>query len=159
MRAALALVALVASTGSLPKAGTLDPGRSLGGVRLGDSQAQVRATLGRFYGVCDGCTTPTWYFTYGKWTRAGLAVELEGGRVSAIYTVWRPPGWRTGAGLRLGAPRGQVASLAGQLVPVVCPGYDALVRDARGTRTAYYLLHDRLWGFGLMKARANPCRP
>jgi hypothetical protein len=158
MRLALALVALVSSTGTLPKAGTLDPGRSLAGIRLGESQAQVRATLGRFYGVCDGCTTPTWYFTYGKWTRTGLAVELESGRVSAVYTVWRPPGWRTTAGLRLGAPRGQVSSFAGQVVHVFCTGYETLVRDTHGTRTVYYLLHGTLWGFGLMKARANPCR-
>ncbi|MGH2936248.1 MAG: hypothetical protein ACRDL2_17290 [Gaiellaceae bacterium] len=154
MKLALALVALVASTGSLPKAGKLEPGRSLGGIRLGETQAQVRADLGRFYGICDLCTTPTWYFTYGKWTRRGLAVELQRGRVSAVYTVWQPSGWHTAAGLTLGAPRGQVT----HTVPFVCPGYDALVRDANGTRTIYYIVEDKVWGFGLMRPRANPCR-
>lgn len=154
MKLALALVAVVASTGSLPPAGTLEPGRSLGGIHLGETRTQVRATLGRFYGVCDTCTTPTWYFTYGKWTRNGLAVELEGGRVSAVYTIWEPPGWHTAGGLALGAPRGQVV----HAVPFVCPGYDALVRDAHGTRTVFYVVDDKVWGFGLMRARANPCR-
>lgn len=153
MKLALVLVAVVASTGSLPKAGTLEIGRSLGGIHLGETRAQVRATLGRFYGVCDVCTTPTWYFTYGKWSRSGLAVELQGGRVSAVYTVWEPPGWHAGR-LALGAPRGEVEGT----VPVVCPGYDALVRDTHGTRTVFYVVDDKVWGFGLMRARANPCR-
>ena len=123
MRAALALVAVVASTGSLPKAGMLVPGQSLGGVRLGETAAQTRAALGGFYGRCDGCARTTWYFTYGKWTRTGLAVELQGGRVAALYTLWQPPGWHTAAGLRLGAVEGQVTSLAGPVVPVACAGY------------------------------------
>jgi hypothetical protein len=158
MRVALALVAIVASSGSLPTAGTLDPGRSLGGIHLGETQAQVRSALGRFYGVCDTCTRPTWYFTYGKWTQTGLAVELARGVVSAVYTLWQPLGWHSSHGLALGAPRGQVAAVAGPVVPIACPGYDALVRDVRGTRTVYYIVDDKLWGFGLMKARANPCR-
>jgi len=158
MRAALALVAIVASTGSLPKAGMLVPGQSLGGVRLGETAAQTRAALGGFYGRCHGCDGTTWYFTYGKWTRTGLAVELQNGRVAALFTLWKPPGWHTAGGLRLGAVEAQVTSLAGPVVPVACAGYTVLVRDAHGTRTAYYVVNGELWGFGLMRARANPCR-
>ena len=158
MRAALALVAIVASTGSLPKAGMLVPGQSLGGVRLGETAAQTRAALGGFYGRCHGCDGTTWYFTYGKWTRTGLAVELQNGRVAALFTLWKPPGWHTAGGLRLGAVEAQVTSLAGPVVPVACAGYTVLVRDAHGTRTAYYVVDGELWGFGLMRARANPCR-
>ena len=158
MNLALALVTLVVSTGTLPKAGTLEPGRSLGGVRLGETAAQTRAALGSSYGVCTGCSRTTWYFTYGKFTRSGLAVELERDRVSAVYTIWSPPGWHAPKGLALGAPRGQIEPLAGALLPVACPGYDALVRDAGGTRTVYYVVDGKLWGFGLMAARANPCR-
>src|SRR5438270_12750463 len=115
----LALAAVVASTtGSLPKAGLLVPGRSLGGVTLGEPAAKVRATLGRFYGVCETCRRTTWYFTYAKWERDGVAVELKRDRVTAVYTVWRPPGWRAAAGLELGAVEAQVTKLGGPAVPI-----------------------------------------
>ena len=158
MRTVLALVAAVAATGSLPHNGALVPGHSLGGVRLGETAGDVRTQLGSFYGACDGCTTPTWYFTYRQFTHAGLAVELVAGRVSAVYTVWRPHGWRTRAGLQLGAVEGQVTKLAAPVTPLQCPGYTALVHDADGVRTVYYVVDDHLWGFGLMDTRASPCR-
>jgi hypothetical protein len=158
MRTVLALVAAVAATGSLPHNGALVPGHSLGGVRLGETAADVRTQLGSFYGACDGCTTPTWYFTYRQFTHAGLAVELVAGRVSAVYTVWRPHGWRTRAGLQLGAVEGQVTKLAAPVTPLQCPGYTALVHDADGVRTVYYVVDAHLWGFGLMHTSASPCR-
>ena len=151
------LLAVAATVASLPHAGVLVPGRSLGGVRPGEPAAQVRAALGA-HGVCDSCATATWYFTYGRFTRSGLAVELRHGRVSAVYTIWQPPGWRGPHGLRLGAVEAQVTTTAGPLIPITCPGYTALVRDERGLRTAYYILEGKLWGFGLMRARAVPCR-
>jgi len=158
MRLALALAAVVASTGTLPKAGALVPARSLGGVRLGETAAQTRSALGSNFGVCQGCTRTTWYFTYAKFTRSGLAVELTRGRVSAVYTLWSPSGWHAPRGLQLGAPQAQAAALEGPVVPFACPGYTALVRDARGVRTAYYVVDGKLWGFGLMRAAADPCR-
>jgi hypothetical protein len=159
MRLALALAAVVATSGTLPKAGVLVPGRSLGGVRLGETAAQVRASLGRFFGVCASCTRTTWYFTYARWEQRGLAVELDGGdRVSAVYTLWQPPGWRTLGGLRLGAAESQVTRRIGSLVPIACRSYDALVRDVQAARTVYYVVSGKLWGFGLMAARADPCR-
>jgi hypothetical protein len=48
----------------LPPAATFVPGRSLAGIRLGERAAEVRAQLGRDYGLCRGCATTTWYFTY-----------------------------------------------------------------------------------------------
>jgi hypothetical protein len=154
MRIALAVAAAI---GVLPHPGTLVPGRSLGGVRLGEQAAQVHASLGA-HGVCDGCAATTWYFTYRKFTQPGLAVELTGGRVSAVYTVWQPVGWQTRAGLRLGADEGQVTNLASPVTPFQCAGYTALVHDAGGARTAYYIVDGKLWGFGLMRAPVNPCR-
>ena len=151
------LLALAAVTASLPHAGVLVPGRSLGGVRIGEPAAQVRAALGA-YGVCAGCAATTWYFTYAKFTQPGLAVELRGGRVAAVYTLWQPSGWRTRSGLRLGAVEAQVTRLAAPVIPVVCPGYTALVRDTAAARTTYYIVDGKLWGFGLMRARTSPCR-
>ena len=146
------------SAATLPHAGTLVPGRSLGGVRVGEPAAVVRAALGRGYGVCQGCSRTTWYFTYRLFDQHGLAVELTSGRVSAVYTLWQPDGWHAARGLQLGAVQAQVTKLVGLTVPVTCTGYDALVSDRGSTRTAYYVVDGKLWGFGLLRAHASPCR-
>jgi hypothetical protein len=134
------------------------PGRSLAGVRLGETAAGVRAALGHRYGVCQGCARTTWYFTYRPFEQRGLAVELDGGRVFAVYTLWQPDGWRAPRGLQLGAAQSQVTQLAGALIPVACTGYEAMVSDAHAVRTAYYVVDGKLWGFGLLRPRETPCR-
>jgi hypothetical protein len=162
MRPALACAALLLAAApaaaALPRSGTLVPGRSLAGVRIGESAAHVRATLGPKYGVCRACRTTTWYFTYRPFTRRGLAVELTRDRVSAVYTIWQPAGWRAQRGLVLGAVEAQVTTLAGPLVVLSCSGYDAFTKERNGVQTAYYILDGKLWGFGLLRASASPCR-
>jgi hypothetical protein len=155
---AASLVLCSAAAGALPRSGVLVPGRSLGGVRLGERAGDVRAALGGAYGTCRSCATTTWYFTYHRFDRRGLAVELTQGRVSAVYTLWRPTGWHDTRGLRFGAVEDQVTNVAGPLVPIACAGYDALVRDRRAGRTVYYVVDGRLWGFGLLRPYAYPCR-
>jgi hypothetical protein len=155
LAAGLALAAPAAA--ALPKPGVFQPGRSLGGIRLGESAAEVRAALGA-HGVCLECATTTWYFNYERFQRRGLAVELKHGRVSAVYTLWQPAGWHATNGLRLGVLEAQLTSKTKPLVEVVCSGYDARVADTGGTRSVYYVAEGRLWGFGLLRAHANPCR-
>ena len=161
MRVALAatVALLVASTAAaaLPPTGTLVPGRSLAGVRLGETQRQVHAALGS-YGVCTACARPTWYFNLHPFDAHGLAVEFARGRVSAVYTIMQPAGWLGPHNLVLGAAQAEVTTAAGPLVVTSCPGYAAWVRNRAGTETIYYLLNDTLWGFGLMRADADPCR-
>jgi hypothetical protein len=135
---------------ALPAAAAFVPGRSLAGIRLGASAAQVRTQLGRDYGVCRGCAITTWYFTYRSFDDRGLAIELTRGRVSAVYTLWQPPGWHDTRGVRLGAPEGQV----GHGVPIACSGYSAIVR---GT-SVYYIVDGTVWGFGLVPRGRSPCR-
>jgi len=155
---AAALILSGTAAAALPRHGTLVPGRSLGGIRLGEPAAQVRAALGGSFGVCRGCATTTWYFTYRKFDRRGLAVELTEGRVSAVYTLWRPNGWSAPHGLQLGAVEAQLTELADAAIPIVCSGYDARVSDGARARTVYYVVRGRLWGFGLLRSHANPCR-
>ena len=134
------------------------PGRSLAGVRLGEKARQVEAALGRFHGVCRGCRAATWYFTYQPFERHGLAVELTRGRVSAVYTLWRPRGWHGPHGIRFGMFDGALTSKLGPLVVVDCSGFRALVADTGTVRTAYDFVDGRLWAFGLFRAGADPCR-
>jgi len=153
-----ALVLAAPAAAGLPRAGALVPGRSLGGVLIGESPHAVVGALGRFYGTCEGCPRNTWYFTYGPFDRHGLAVEFERGRVSGVYTLWQPAGWHAPHGLRFGASPLAVHQAVGTLRTIGCHDYNALVRDSAKARTAYYLFAGKLWGFGLFRRGANPCR-
>ncbi len=155
--AALAVLAAAApAAAALPAHGRLVPGVSLGGVRLGEPAAQVRAALG-FHGVCRGCDRTTWYFTYKAFDSHGLGVRLEAGRVTGIFTLWQPDGWTAPGGLTLGDFRGAITSSAGTLIPTPCTGYQALVKND-GTLTVYYVFGGKLWGFGLYAGGESPCR-
>jgi hypothetical protein len=156
--AVAALVLAGSAAGGLPKTGVLVPGRSLGGIRLGESQRAVRAALGAFYGACRDCSRRTWYFTYRPFEKRGLAVEFTRGHVSGLYTLWRPKGWHARHGLGFGSTPLAVHALVGTARTVVCHGYDALVQDSGRARTVYYLFGGRLWGFGLFRRGASPCR-
>ena len=156
--AVAALFLAATAVAGLPRAGALVPGRSLGGVRLGESAGAVRAALGAFYGTCRGCPRRTWYFTYAPFDKHGLAVEFTSGQVSAVYTLWRPAGWHAPHKLGFGTSVLAVHKLTGASRTVTCTDYDALVRDSAQARTAYYLFDGRLWGFGLFRRGASPCR-
>src|ERR687886_828446 len=104
--AAAALLALAlaapASAAAPPKRGVLVPGRSLGGLRLGMTQGQVRAAWGSSFGRCRDCLRPTWYYNLRRFQPQGVGVQFRRGSVEAIFTVWSPKGWRTTKGLRIG---------------------------------------------------------
>jgi hypothetical protein len=51
-----------------------------------------------------------------------------------------------------------VHRLVGTLRTITCSGYNALVRDTALARTVYYIFAGRLWGFGLFRHGASPCR-
>ncbi|MEX0673811.1 MAG: hypothetical protein WD067_03495 [Gaiellaceae bacterium] len=152
------LLAALTLAGALPEAGTLVPGESLGGLRLGATPARVSAAWGPTHGVCRSCRQTTWYFTYRPFEPQSVGVELRRGRVSALFTLWQPAGWRTPGGLRLGDDVSRVTALYGPLPRVRCAGYDALTLRRGRTLTAFYVLRDELWGFGLARAGARPCR-
>jgi len=156
--AVTALVLAAPAAAELPRAGTLVPGRSLGGVRLGESPRAVTAALGRFHGACRDCVSRTWYFTYLPFEQQGLAVEFDSGRVSGVYTLWRPAGWHAPHGLRFGATPLAVHQAVGTLRTIGCPDYDALMRDSAHARTVYYVFAGKLWGFGLFRRGAAACR-
>jgi hypothetical protein len=140
-----------------PSHGVLAPGKSLGGVRLGMTQTQVRTEWGNGFARCQGCAHETWYFNYRAFTPQGAAVRYAAGRVDAVWTLWKPPGWRTTDGLRLGVPAAQVTTRFGALVTITCGSYSALIRTKGRVTTVYYLFDEKLWGFGLSLPGAVPC--
>jgi hypothetical protein len=153
MKLALAAVAV-----TLPAHGVFVPGTSLGTIRLGERAPAVRAAWGRSYGVCTGCARTTWYFNYEPFTQQGAAVELERSRVVAVYTIWRPDGWRTREGLHLGDAEQRIPTLYGALPRTDCGTYAAYVEDRTSSVSAFYVVGGRVWGFGLLRPGLPVCR-
>lgn len=141
-----------------PAAGQLVPGTSLGGLPLGATKAEVERRWGRAYGVCRGCERETWYFNYFAFQPRGAGVEFSDGRVSAIFTIYQPSGWRVSRGLSLGAPVTRVTSTYGALTRLECGDYYALLLPRRRTLAVFYVLDERLWAFGLLASGAPVCR-
>jgi hypothetical protein len=154
--AALALAGPAAA--APPGAGVLVPGRSLGGVELGASKAEVEQRWGRAYGVCRGCTHETWYFNYYAFQPKGAGVEWRNDRVAAVFTLYQPLGWRTTRGLELDDHVSRVTGVYGPLPRTECDGYSVFELRRRGSVTAFYVLRDRLWAFGLSRPGLPLCR-
>jgi hypothetical protein len=155
--AALGLAA--AATAAPPRKGIFAPGRSLGGLRLGMTPAQVRAAWGSSFGRCHGCPQPTWYYTYRRYHPHGAAVEFRRGRVDAVFTLWAPANWKTTKGLYIGDNVDRVPGLYGQLAQTNCPGnYYALTIPTPGGVNALYVVNEKIFGFALLSFRAAVCR-
>jgi hypothetical protein len=157
--AALIAIALAAdASAATPDAGVLVPGRSLGGVELGWTRAQVEAAWGRAYGRCRSCARETLFFNRFAFQPEGAGVELRGGRVRAVFTVWAPASWSTTKGLTIGDPALRVAGLYGALPRTQCPGFAAVVLRSPRAWSVVYLLDGQVWGFGLQRPDLPVCR-
>ena len=157
--AALALAAPgVAAAPGLPREGVFVPGRSLAGVSVGMTRAEVREAWGSRLGVCRGCTHATWYFNLRPFEPQGSGVEFRRGRVARVFTLWRPRGWRTDSGLVLGARSDEIVASYPDLHTIACPGYTAHVpTDEPRVVSAFYVFRGRLWAFGLVRRGAPLC--
>lgn len=141
-------LALLTSAPALPEQGVLAPGRHLGGIELGDTQAEVRARWGSRFTRCAVCARPTWLYA-ARGGPAGAAVTFRSGRVAAVFTLGVPRGWRTTRGLRLGDPATKIAHVYGTLPWSRCVGYGALsIRSARSV-SSIYTYGESVYGFAL----------
>ncbi len=153
------MVALVVAAAlALPQHGVLAPGRTLGGLEVGATQAEVRAAWGTRFGRCRGCALPTWYFTYRAFTQPGAAVEFRNGRAVSVYTVWRPPGWRTREGLRIGDDAARITATYGPLRRHECGDYYVLTMRGPNVVTGFAVVDERLWAFSLSRPGRPVCR-
>jgi hypothetical protein len=152
------VVAVVAALLALPQTGIFVPGQSLGGQRLGATEAQLRAAWGPHVGVCRACPRRTLYFTYGKFEQVGVGVEFRRGRATSLFTLWVPTGWKTNRGVRLGDTELSVSGTYGTLARIECGHYHAFVLRRGRTVNAFYFKNDTLWAFGLLRPSAPVCR-
>jgi hypothetical protein len=143
---------------AVPSSGVLAPGKSLGGIRLGDTKAAVTARWGARHRRCTVCRAETWLFTVRPGTHAGAAVSFRGGRATAIFTLGVPRGWRTSQGLRLGDPAVRIQDLYGRLPYTGCVGYGAVsIRRARVV-SSFYTYGESVYGFALTRPSEPVCQ-
>jgi hypothetical protein len=157
LAAIAAIVLIPSSTAAAPRQGVFEPGKSLGGVSLGMSKEQVPEIWGKRHGVCSDCPNETWYFNYDPFNPQGVGVVFERGHAIHLFTVWRPFGWKTPEGVRLGAPASDVARIYGSLDRRQCTSYYALLQPTKRAESVFYVFRDKVWGFGLTRPNASPC--
>jgi hypothetical protein len=164
---ALALPQHTASSAgvTLPLRGVLVPGKSLAGVRLGDSVNTVTSAWGKRYRVCATCNErtsgrKTWFYTYLTNAQSlGAAVTFgKQGKVVAVFTLGSPAGWRTQEGLQLGEQIDRVQDLYGTLNWRVCIGYGALSMRKPGIVTSIYTNGEAVYGFALTAPTEPVCQ-
>jgi hypothetical protein len=157
--AALALFGAGSAAAAPPRAGLFVPGLSLGGIRLGMTEAQVRHAWGSGFGVCRGCSDLTWYFNYRPYHPQGTGVTFRRGRVIGVFTHWAPKGWHTPGRIAIGSPSGLVNQSYNALPPTTCATYTVINVIRNNAINAFYVVNDRVWGFGLTTDRVSPCLP
>src|SRR5581483_12044533 len=64
----------------LPVSAVFVPGKSLGGIALGATEAEVRAAWGHRFTVCQGCTPTTWFYMSPTGDPFGAGVSFRHGR-------------------------------------------------------------------------------
>ncbi len=165
LTAALALTLLVSApaaaettAASLPARGVLTPGKSLGGLTLGDTPSQVRARWGSRFTRCAVCARTTWLYTYPSGGPRGAAVSFRSGRVSAVFTLGVPRGWRTTKGVMLGDPTDKVEAVYGRLPWSRCIGYGALSFRSAGAVSSIYTFGESVYGFALTRPGEPVCQ-
>ena len=152
------VLALLAVLAALAPNGVLVPNESLGGVRLGAREAEVRAAWGPRVGVCRNCNDRTLFFTYRPFKPQGTSAVFRNGRAIGLFTMWSPRGWRTTRGVRIGDPEARVTRVYGPLPRLECGRYSVLSLPRGTTLTAFYLLRGRVWAFGLVQFGLPLCR-
>ncbi len=149
---------------ALPPVGILTPGVSLGGVHIGDSEAQVIKRWGSAYAVCPSIqckgTDVVWLFVYSHGEPLGAAVRFNKlGRVVAVFTLGSPTGWKTHEGLQIGQAVDDAYRIYGQnLAWSVCLGYGAISMRNSQAVTSIYTTGDNIYGFAITAPGVPICQ-
>jgi hypothetical protein len=146
-------------TAALPAKAVLVAGKSLAGVRLGDTKPSVRERLGAPTRICQACgPRPLWLYLYEE-EPLGVAVKFgSNGRVSAVFTLGAPAGWRTSAGARIGDDFGRAQQIHPWTRWQSCAGYGAISTRTGDAVTSIYAFGEMVYGFALTAHSEPVCQ-
>jgi hypothetical protein len=143
---------------ALPRRGVLVTGRSLAGVKLGDTAADVRRLWGKRFAICHGCKPTTWFYTYSVDNPLGAGVKFRNGRVIAVFTLGSPRGWRSDRGIRVGTLLNPFNDPASTSRWVACAGYGAKSTRTGNAITSILTVGESVYGFALTRPSEPVCQ-
>jgi len=147
-----------ATPAALPRRGVLVDGRSLAGVQLGDTPAQVRALWGHRFTRCQGCKPAMWFYFLPTGDPVGAGVEFSGGRVVAVFTLGGPTGWHTETGMKVGQLLTTFNDPNDPSEWKSCSGYSAKSAPTTGNAVTSILTQgESVYGFALTRPSISPC--
>jgi hypothetical protein len=151
-------VATPAHAEVFPSHGIVVPGKTIGGVGLGMTQAAVRTRWGSRYVICTSCgPQPVWLYEYPGAEPLGAAVKFSSaGKVVAVFTLGSPVGWGV-KGVMMGDPVSNVYNLFGNPGNANCIGYSALTINIGGAVTSFYSASGVIYGYALTASSQSPC--
>lgn len=140
--------------GIFPVRGVLVPGKSLGGIRLGDDGGKVLTLWGRDYTMLPG-QPMTWLYMSPTGDPYGAGVSFREGKVTAIFTLGGITGWHRSDGVHVGellqtfnAPNGKTTA---------CSGYGAISTRSGGAVTSILTIGQAVYGFALTRPSEPIC--
>jgi hypothetical protein len=141
----------------LPAQGLLVGGKSLAGVELGDTAAEVRSTWGRKFTKCDYCSQPTWFFTYPPPADpVGAGVTFRNGRVTSVFTLGMKRGWHSDDGLKVGGLM-STKLMHDDSEWKMCAGYSAKLETSKNAVTSILMQGPIVYGFALSRPSEPIC--
>jgi hypothetical protein len=144
---------------NFPTRGKVVPGKTIGGISLGMTEAQVKAHWGGNYVIgpqpVRGYTT--WLYEYRGAEPLGAAVKFQNNKVVAVFTLGSPAGWGL-SGAMMGDPISNVYNVFGSTGQANCIGYDALTVRIGPTTTSFYSAAGVIYGYALTAASQPACQ-
>jgi hypothetical protein len=138
--------------------GVVVPGVSLAGVRIGDTEQDVRRLWGPNFATCKYCSDATWLYEYEQGEPLGTAARFQRGRVVAVFTLGSPAGWRTNKGLYIGDPISNAYQFFPRMGTTRCIGFDAITVKHGNVVTAIYSSAGVVYGFALVTPSMTVCQ-
>ena len=153
------------AAGTIPQRGVFVVGKTLAGVGLGYTQAQVKAHWGNGYTVCSArplCTAaqPVWLFEYRIGEPLGVAVRFRNGRTVSVFTLGAVGvnplsaggggGWKTAEGLHITDPVSNLYNFyAAATIQTQCLSYGAFSMRRGDVISSFYTSSGTVYGFAL----------
>ncbi len=146
------------SAAHFPVRGVVVPGVAFAGIKLGDTQQQVRAAWGRDYTRCGYCKDETWLYVYRGAEPLGAAVRFQKQRLVAVFSLGSPAGWKTDKGLYMGDPIENVYQYYSTTGTTRCVGFDAITAKTGKSVTAFYSAAGVIYGFAMVIPGMTVCQ-